>query len=55
MVSVRVKNNNIEKYLKIFSSEVYMSGILQEYKNRQEYKKPSEIKREKRKISKQKK
>lgn len=50
-VTVDVKNGNIEGALKAFKKKVFISGHLDEYKKRQEYVKPSVIKREKRKKS----
>lgn len=46
---VKVKGNgmNIDLMLKIFKRKVKESGILEEYKNRTEYVKPSEIKKNK--------
>lgn len=49
MASVKVKDGNIEKYIKIFNSVVFRQGILQEYRKRQEYEKPSKKRREKKK------
>lgn len=46
-VSVKVRNGNVNKALSIFKKKVISSGILQEYKDRQEYIKPSLRKREK--------
>jgi small subunit ribosomal protein S21 len=50
-VTVEVRDGNIETALKIFKSKVFNSGHLIEYKGRQEYIKPSVIKREKLKKS----
>lgn len=50
-VTVEVKNGNIESALRFFKKQVFNSGHLLEYKQRQEYKKPSVVKREKRKES----
>ena len=46
---VKVKGNgmNIDLMLKIFKRKVKESGILEEYKRRTEYIKPSEIKKDK--------
>lgn len=52
MTSVKVRDKNLEKYIKIFNYEVYKSGVLQEFRKRQEFQKPSKIKREKRKKAK---
>ena len=43
-----VRNGNLEKALSIFKKRIKESGILEEYKNKQEYVKPSVIKRKKR-------
>lgn len=47
---VKVKGNgmNIDFMLKIFKKKVKESGIIEEYKSRREYIKPSEIKKDKR-------
>jgi small subunit ribosomal protein S21 len=46
---VKVKGNgmNIDLMLKIFKRKVKDSGILEEYKRRTEYIKPSEVKKDK--------
>ena len=49
MITVRVRNGKIEEAIAIFTEKVKRSGVLIDYKERQEYKKPSEVKREKRK------
>ena len=46
LVSVQVRNGNIQKALKIFKRKVKDSGIMFELKERSFYKKPSELKRE---------
>tara|TARA_B100000902_G_C26923572_1_gene722874 strand:+ start:488 stop:694 length:207 start_codon:yes stop_codon:yes gene_type:complete len=49
MVYVKVdKNKSIEKAISIFKRKVKESGILLELRERQEYKKPSAVKRKKR-------
>jgi small subunit ribosomal protein S21 len=50
-VTVEVRDGNIETALKIFKSKVFNSGHIVEYKERQEYVKPSVIKRKKLKKS----
>jgi len=45
-VEVR-KGQSVEKAISIFKKKVKQSGILMEYRDRQFYVKPSEIKREK--------
>lgn len=48
-VKVYVRNNNIEGALNAFKSKVSKAGILEEYKRKQFFTKPSELRREKRK------
>lgn len=49
-VAVKVHGKeNLEKALSIFKNKVQRAGILEEYKERQFYTKPSEARREKRK------
>ena len=49
MVYVKVdKRKSIEKAISIFKRKVKESGILLELRERQEFKKPSEVKRKKR-------
>jgi ribosomal protein S21 len=40
LVSVEVRNNDINKSLKLFKKKVEQSGHLQELRERKEYKKP---------------
>jgi small subunit ribosomal protein S21 len=47
LVSVEVKNGDIQKALKLFKKKVDQSNHIQELKDRREYKKPSVVKREK--------
>lgn len=47
-VTVKVRNNNIDKALSIFKKKVKSSGILQKYRENQEFIKPSTKKRQKR-------
>ena len=42
---VEVRNNDVNKALRIFKKKLQNEGILQEYKERQHYVKPSEKKR----------
>lgn len=51
---VKVKGNgmNIDFMLKIFKKKVKECGILEEYKVKSEYRKPSEIKKDRRNASK---
>lgn len=44
---VEVRHGNFEKALKIFSKKVQNSGRLNEYRERQEYEKPSVIRKRK--------
>jgi small subunit ribosomal protein S21 len=46
-VGTIVRYGNVEKALSIFKKRVKESGILQEFKNKQEYVKPSVEKRKK--------
>lgn len=50
-VSVKVINGNIEGALVAFKSKVMEAGILEEYRDRQQFTKPSVIKREKKKAA----
>ena len=45
-INVVVKNNNIEKALGIFKRKVKDSNLMYELREREQYKKPSEIKKE---------
>ena len=40
-IVVPVKNNNVEFALRIFKKRVKLAGIMEEHRDRQEYKKPS--------------
>jgi len=46
LVSVEVRDNDIQKALKIFKKRVEASGHIKELKARRYYKKPSVVKRE---------
>ena len=46
LASVEVRNNDINKALKLLKKKVEDSGHLQELRDRKEYKKPSVVKRE---------
>ena len=48
-ISVVVRNNDIDKALKIFKKKVLSEGLMKELKARQSYEKPSE--RRKRKLA----
>tara|TARA_Y100000296_G_C5151738_1_gene246791 strand:- start:388 stop:576 length:189 start_codon:yes stop_codon:yes gene_type:complete len=47
LIEVTVKNNNIEKALNIFKRKVKDSKLMLELREREFYKKPSEIRKEK--------
>ena len=42
---VQVRNNNVEKALRVLKKKIKKAGLLQEIKERQYYQKPSEKKR----------
>jgi small subunit ribosomal protein S21 len=46
-LKIEVRNNNVEKALRLMKKKMKTSGVFQELKDRQYYQKPSEIKREK--------
>ncbi len=41
-LTVEVRNNDINKALRIFKKKIQEAGIIQEFRERQEYTKPSE-------------
>jgi len=45
MTTIIVRNNNVEKALRVLKRKAKKDGILQELKDRQYYQKPSEKKR----------
>ena len=45
LVGVRVKDNNLQKALKLFKKKVEMSGHLNELRTRKHFVKPSTLKR----------
>ena len=45
-IKVVVKNNNIERALSIFKRKIKDSGLIYELRERECYKKPSEVKKE---------
>ena len=45
-IKVVVKNNNVEKALSIFKGKIKDSNLMYELREREYYKKPSEIKKE---------
>ena len=48
-ITIEVRNNNIEKALRVLKKKLNKDGQMKELKLRQYYQKPSEIKREKKK------
>lgn len=46
-MKIEVRNNNVEKALRLMKKKMKTSGVFQELKDRQYYQKPSEVKREK--------
>ena len=48
MIQVIVKNNNLERALRLLKKEVKESKLLLDLRKKEFYRKPSEIKREKR-------
>tara|TARA_Y100001970_G_scaffold288006_1_gene414086 strand:+ start:768 stop:1019 length:252 start_codon:yes stop_codon:yes gene_type:complete len=51
-LSVTVFNNNVEGALKVLKKKVKNSNIMQELREKQYYRKPSEVKREKKNLQK---
>ena len=49
MIEVQVRGGNLEKAMRVLKKKVMKEGIVKELKRRQFFKKPSEIKREKKK------
>ncbi len=48
-ITVEVRGGNLEKAMRVLKKKVLKAGIIKEYRDRQYFKKPSEIKREKKK------
>ena len=48
-IEVTVRNGNFEQALRVLKRKVMKEGLLKEIRDRQFYKKPSEIKQEKKK------
>lgn len=46
-MKIEVRNNNVEKALRVMKKKMKRDGVFQELKDRQYYRKPSEVKREK--------
>jgi len=47
-LSVKVYDNNVEKAIKILKKKVMTDGIIREYRDKQHYERPGEIRRRKR-------
>ena len=48
-ITVNVRNNNLEQAMRVLKRKVQKEGLVKELRERQFYKKPSEIKQEKKK------
>mgnify|MGYP005994167133 CR=1 FL=1 len=48
-IEVTVRNGNLEQALRVLKRKVMKEGLIKEIRDRQFYKKPSEIKQEKKK------
>ena len=48
-IEVTVRNGNVEKAMRVLKKKLQKDGLMKELKLRQYYRKPSEIKREKKK------
>jgi small subunit ribosomal protein S21 len=48
-ITVEVRHGNVEKAMRVLKKKVLKDGLLKEYRERQYYRKPSFIKREKKK------
>jgi len=46
MIEVIVRNNNVEKAMRVLKKKLLKDGLMKEIKERQHFSKPSEIKRE---------
>jgi|TARA_X000001036_G_scaffold235781_1_gene220044 small subunit ribosomal protein S21 len=46
-LKIEVRNNNVEKALRVMKKKMKRDGVFQELKDRQYYQKPSFVKREK--------
>ena len=49
MINVTVRNGNLEQAMRVLKRKVQKEGLIKELRERQFYKKPSEIKQEKKK------
>ena len=45
-MKIEVRNNNVEKALRLMKRKMKKEGLFQELKDRQYYQKPSDVKRE---------
>ena len=50
-ITVEVRGGNLEKAMRVLKKKVQKAGIIKNYRDKQYFSKPSEIKREKRKES----
>ena len=48
-ITIQVRNGNVEKAMRVLKKKLKKDGLMKELKLRQYYRKPSEIKREKKK------
>ena len=48
-ITIQVRNGNVEKAMRVLNKKLQKDGLMKELKLRQYYRKPSEIKREKKK------
>tara|TARA_Y100001938_G_C7980258_1_gene374018 strand:+ start:534 stop:776 length:243 start_codon:yes stop_codon:yes gene_type:complete len=48
-ITVEVRGGNLEKAMRVLKKKVQKAGIIKNYRDKQYFSKPSEIKREKRK------
>ena len=48
-ITIQVRNGNVEKAMRVLKKKLQKDGLMKELKLRQYYRKPSEIKREKKK------
>ena len=48
-ITVEVRHGNVEKAMRVLKKTLLKAGTLREYREKQYYRKPSEIKREKKK------
>ena len=48
-ITIQVSNGNVEKAMRVLKKKLQKDGLMKELKLRQYYRKPSEIKREKKK------